>query len=265
MLDVGALLEPQAFVPVAPPISSECRPIAEPWVEGTPLRLPCVRTDEPCDGVDNDADGITDPHCPTRTCQADGDCTFGGLIPDVDCDSYSKPPSCKPIDGAPRTDKHEDCWGALCPPGIKCVEGECVPPGTGLPDAACESGGDCPLQAGCFSKSSDGSDPRCAWLCQDFSCPVGYLCSTDQNDGNSSVEHETCKRDFVCSAALSACSGVLAECLGDVNCRSVLRCLAERCPEFLEDGSDVDCRGECLAGAPFIGAVVACALGVCGG
>jgi len=153
------------------------------------MLLPCKPTFEPCDGIDNDKDGITDPHCPTMPCSGGADCTYGGLLPDADCNVHVTPShtgeqyppgACNQIDGMPPKANHHLCWGQLCPPTLKCVLGDCIEPGTGLPGTPCTGGGDCPLNAGCIPTAADGGPGsdigRCIWFCDWFPCPNGLEC-----------------------------------------------------------------------------------------
>ncbi len=229
-----------------------CRTIDTPWVEGTPLRLPCVRTEEPCDGIDNDSDGIIDPHCPTRTCTSDADCTLGGVILDTDCcvrvcraDDCGEPdgcggtcpcdgsvavPVCTQIDGWPRTGAPMKCQGVLCPPGLKCVEGDCVTPGTHLPGQQCDSGRDCALTSGCVPFDPT-EPPRCLSYCNETPCPTGYVCSYQEypTDAGFPVIHETCRQPGLCERGRKSCSAELSACYGDSQCVLALECAETEC------------------------------------
>ena len=162
----------------------KCRPIDEPWIPGTPLRLPCEPTTEPCDTIDNDNDGITDPHCPTMPCTTDGTnwstaaCQFDGLLLDADCNIYGEPePGCNQIDGAPFDQPTSLCQGMLCPPGLKCFAGTCIEGGNRLPEEACSSGEQCPLHAGCIPDVyGDPTSAICVYFCAYAPCPPGYSC-----------------------------------------------------------------------------------------
>jgi hypothetical protein len=155
------------------------------------LALPAERTQEPCDGIDNDEDGFTDPHCGTVPCSEDAECTMGGLLPDADCNPYQhlvpgfSSPGCNQIDGYSSNPDHmlNDCWGVLCPEGLKCVAGDCLVPGTGAPCSRCTSGADCPLNSGCipivhgqFEWQNGESPAVCHTYCHDTPCPEGYGC-----------------------------------------------------------------------------------------
>ncbi len=164
--------------------------------DGRPLTLPTQQTKEPCDGVDNDDDGFTDPHCGTVPCESDADCTYGGAVPDADCNAFQHlvpgfdGPGCNQIDGYPSTDQSQlnACWGVLCPAGQKCVGGECGPAGAQPPCGTCESGRDCPLNAGCIPLITDPNDfesrgePACVFYCHETPCPAGFACSTTRAD-----------------------------------------------------------------------------------
>jgi hypothetical protein len=165
----------------------DCRPIDEAWIPGTPLRLPCEPTFEPCDNIDNDNDGITDPHCPTIPCTEDGvnwstgACQFGGLLLDADCNVWNLPePGCNQIDGAPFDLPTSDCQGMLCPPGRKCFAGNCIEGGNLPPEAPCTSGAECPINAGCIPEIfGDLSSAKCVYFCAYSPCPDGYICIDD--------------------------------------------------------------------------------------
>lgn len=176
--------------------------------DGTPLSLPAVRTEEPCDGLDNDGDGFTDPHCGNIACRSDADCTYGGLLPDADCNSFQHltegfdSPGCNQIDGYSVEGSEaqlNSCWGVLCPAGQKCVGGECGPPGTKAPCEACESGRECALNAGCIPLITNASDfesrgrPACLVYCHDVPCPQGFACNTVKADvAGKTTWHRVC-------------------------------------------------------------------------
>ena len=206
--DVGAEVDNDVFVPTPkvdqPPLTLDCRPVDHLWDPATePMLLPCEPTKEPCDEVDNDADGFTDPHCGSMSCTSDGACTYGGLLPDADCNIHSTPSNTlgdlpggvgNQIDGVPGVASLEECWGMLCPPALKCVQGECLQPGTGLPGQSCTSGADCPLNSGCIpidDQTVGESVGECVTYCQDFPCPDGFLCLTSTQPIVGSDEEHT--------------------------------------------------------------------------
>ena len=198
-----------------PPKTMNCRPVDLPWDPATqPLLLPCEMTKEVCDGVDNDNDGFTDPHCGTMPCTSDADCTYDGLLPDADCNHYPMFSDsldkllaggiCNQIDGVPGGGDHEKCWGMLCPPGQKCTQGECIEPGAGLPGSSCTSGADCPINSGCIPQSGHHTDSgpnrasdlgRCVTYCHEYSCPDGYSCTKESEDKGEEHTSATCESD----------------------------------------------------------------------
>lgn len=265
--DAADVADAVGAVDAAESVDVGCRPVAEAWEPTKPLRLPCERTEEPCDRVDNDADGITDPHCPTRLCTSDADCTFGGLLQDVDCNFNFDPPACTPIDGYPfDEEKAFACRGVLCPPGLKCSLGECGPPGTGLPGASCTNGWGCPIQAGCLPAERPGkTGGECLQYCQDTPCPDGFHClGSWELRGTLWTWSMTCAGAFVCAEGPRECAELLGPCNDDKTCSPLTDCLDEACywPE-----SAADCNHECLdqvATTPGIGPVLECLRGACG-
>ncbi len=253
-------------------VASTCRPVSEPWSPGAPLRLPCERTREPCNGVDDDLDGFTDPKCPTQACASDADCTYGALMPDADCctrfcgaDSCGAPDgcggtcgcdepglnaSCNSIDGTGLEASPFECWGVLCPPGQKCVEGQCRAPGKRLPGETCASGLDCPINAGCIPSPEVPDSARCLTFCQAFPCPAGSYCSEYHHQGpiGGVVVHETCQILGVCTTGADRCAREYTACLGDPACLSALQCAADSCEPPEGSGGGSDAGGACMRG-----------------
>ena len=236
--------------PNVPPLTTDCRPVDHVWNPANePMLLPCEPTTEPCDGVDNDADGFTDPHCTSIPCAGDKDCTYGGLLPDADCNLHASPSNmlgdvpagvCNQIDGVPSHESHEYCWGMLCPPTLKCVQGECIEPGTGAPGAPCTSGADCPLNAGCIPTDEDGVGAptgRCEWYCHEFDCPSGTECIT-----HPWTNPETQEEGFtaVCDDCVPSCAG---KTCGDDGCGG-------ECPDLCGDLVCDPSAGECVSCQP---------------
>ncbi len=174
-----------------------CRPVDHLWDPATePMRLPCEPTYEECNGIDDDFDGFLDPKCGTESCTDSVDCTHGGLMPDADCNQNSAAgPVCTWIDGVPPVESILDCRGMLCPPGLKCVQGDCLVPGDGPPLSSCTSGADCAINSGCLSPVEEGTVGYCVWFCHDFPCPDGFVCSTSSFENphtGTVVTQQTC-------------------------------------------------------------------------
>jgi|GEM_PF-6212312 hypothetical protein len=213
----------------------DCRPVDHPWDPAKePVRLPCASTQEPCDGVDNDADGITDPHCGTMDCTTDADCSSGGLVPDVDCNPHADDgPKCSQIDGVDPKGKPKGCWGMLCPPGLKCVEGDCYVPGALGPGEPCSTGEDCPIHAGCIPMEEAQFDTAvCTYFCHDIPCPDGFHCS--QGDNAEGKESNVCFPEGNFPDCVPNCDGKLC---GDNGCGQPC---PDRCP-----GICLEETGEC--------------------
>ncbi|MFT7621919.1 MAG: hypothetical protein ACI9WU_001084 [Myxococcota bacterium] len=248
---VSAIPEELEFPPIpvvdfGPVLATlDCRPVDQAWQPGGQLLLPCEPTFEPCDGVDNDNDGFVDPHCPTIPCSSDADCTYGGVLPDADCNQTAdQGPVCNQIDGGWGAPK---CQGMLCPPGSKCVGGDCIEPGTGAPNSECRTGADCPIASGCIPPEfvevgPDGSFPGlCRTFCHDFPCPEGSLCLTEAaNENGHYTETAQCALVFGCREALYLCYDKIAACTADVDC-PLGQCILDECDEY----SDRDCILTC--------------------
>ncbi len=217
-----------------------CRPVDYLWDPLTePMRLPCETTFELCNGIDDDLDGFLDPKCGTESCTGSVDCTLGGLMPDADCNQNNfAGPVCTWIDGVPPVDNILDCRGMLCPPGLKCVQGDCLVPGTGLPHSPCTSGADCPINSGCLSPIEEGTVGYCTWFCHDFPCPEGFVCGEflfDNPHTGTTVRQMTCNY---------ANAGNSPDESGEGNGPG---CMAQSCPECADtvdnDGDGlIDCK-----------------------
>jgi len=214
-----------------------CRPVDHLWdPETEPLRLPCERTIEPCNNIDDDLDGFLDPKCGTVACNASSECTMGGLMPDADChQNFALGPACTWIDGVPPIDEILLCRGVLCPPGLKCVEGDCVTPGDGLPYSPCDGGQDCPINAGCLAIVEEGSEGWCVWFCHDSPCPTGFTCDT-------SVFENTWTGDLVTQRICNHAGGDPTPCGNPEDEGQGHDCQPNYCPEC-EDKVDNDGDG----------------------
>jgi len=165
------------------------------------------------------------------------------MLPDADCNPHPTPSIllgdlpggvCNQIDGVPGDKTLEFCWGMLCPPTLKCVQGDCIPPGKGLPGAECSSGADCPLNAGCIPVEAMTIGPsigRCKWYCHEFSCPEGIVCQNGQETLPGTGElFET----WVCDDGIPDCTD---KAYSDDGCGGL-------CHE--------NCEGACMNGDDFI-------------
>lgn len=214
------------------PTSAPDYQIVGRYSDGAPVTLPIVQTYEPCDGIDNDGDGITDPHCGNVPCSTDADCTYGGVLRDADCNSFQgldpgfTRPGCNQIDGwdSDPTKSLNDCWGVLCPAGLKCVAGACITPGNKLPCEPCSSGAECPMHSGCIpgvvdEVTGEHRDPMCITYCHHDLCPFGFVCTTIQMDlnGHKSV-HRICAPE-----GWDACPG-MGDYPGDFSTQGPDRC-----------------------------------------
>ena len=256
------------------PIDRTCREENVPWNPlSDPIRLPCQPTVEPCDGIDNDADGITDPHCPSLACTTDADCTYGGLVLDADCNELGDVigsvliPVCNPIDGVSKdTYVAHPCWGKLCPPGRKCVNGDCVTPGTAPPYAPCDDGADCPINAGCIPDSPAAATGTCVYFCQHVACPTGFECRTVTTPGAGAVTvtHQVCEAEgqLDCEEGRSKCAVERQSCRADSACAAVLECIQAKCGDP-SSTCDEHCPTE-PGSEPWTG-LLTCVTAACGG
>ena len=198
--------------------TAECRPVDAVLLAGSPIRLPCEKTVEACDGIDNDADGIVDPHCATP-CSSDSACTYQGLLIDAACNAGV----CGSIHTVPSDGAHALCAGVLCPPNMQCVEGDCVSGGQVVPGGLCTSGSLCPVGAGCVlsaAAESGGAMGQCVLPCPYGECPAGYLCIAPSSEASS-----VCSQRYFCEGSVDECAAGFAACETDSACASILQCL----------------------------------------
>jgi hypothetical protein len=156
-------------------------------------------------------------------------------MPGADChQNAATGPVCTWIDGAPPTEDLLLCRGVLCPPEIKCFLGDCIVPGTGLPYSDCDSGADCPINAGCLPLTEEGFDASCTWFCQDFPCPVGYECNESIFENTSTGQLVT---HLICEPLPSDGEGTGETCQPD-SC--------PECEDKVDDDGDgfIDCADE---------------------
>jgi len=209
-----------------------CRPVTQTKAAEDPVRLPCSKTIEECDGLDNDGDGIVDPHCPTP-CTSTADCTSDGVVQDAACVASTDPALsvtgvCGSIHTIPTQGDHALCWGVLCPPTQQCVEGSCVDGGTSSPGAPCTSGALCPVTAGCVVGPGAVLGElyevgQCEFHCFNGTCLPGYLCVTAP--ATASFGNDLCTHRYACEGSVEECESAYVSCLDDPACASILQCV----------------------------------------
>jgi hypothetical protein len=239
-------------IDLGPRIGFRCRPIDQPRGPGDPLLLPCEPTFEPCDNVDNDGNGFLGSHCPTVRCWSDGDCTYGGLLPDADCNFHGDPyPVCNQIDGGsldldgkPLVDATA-CQGLLCPPGLKCVAGDCMTPGTLPPGAECFHGSQCPINSGCIPDDFQNYETAtCKTLCQDSACPSGTWCAWETwTSQGQTYQQADCVDAYGCRAGMAQCADLISDCTRNLDC-AFAGCVDTVCDGLQNDSCVLQCAEE---------------------
>ena len=250
---------------------------------------PCVRTQEPCNFVDDDGDGITDPSSKTMSCTSHADCTYGGAQIGDDCD-WPAGGVCNTIHSPDPGKSNTLCAGVACPPLTVCVAGDCVEAGRGGPLSECDSGSDCALTAGCIPwKEYDSTAKRCIEFCHEYDCPAGFVCMhTEAKQGQfGRPDGDYCRVAPGCPAAESQCAAELIACFTTEECvigiTAVGQCILDKLeeegeaareplslPVGNEDDSgtragDLDACYRLLPPTPGLGEVVRCAEAACAG
>ncbi len=202
--------------------TATCDPLASP-------------SNERCDGVDNDCNGMTDegmnlcptgylcdrgscvPLCVEGGCFENQTCTPAGACVDNACISMTCPTGQRCVAGA----CVDACQGLHCPPPSVCRQGGCVVPCDGV---VCDTGQVC-------------ENGRCQVSCMCRACQEGYSCSPDGTCQPTDCIGLNCPAGEVCLSALQQEPGQTAACIDP--------CTSAVCPQ----GQHCE-AGRCAAGAP---------------
>ncbi len=219
----GAQVEPAPWEPHLPGSDVLC------WTPKMGRRTresalpPCTPSREPCNFLDDDGDGITDPSCKTMPCHSHADCTYHGAHLGDDCD-WPAGGVCNTIHAPEPGVSNDLCAGVACPPAMQCVAGACSRGGATLPGEPCFGGAECALSAGCIpwaeGTNAHPSDKRCVAFCHDYDCPAGFVCSRESYiDGpQGQPEGDYCRNAALCLSARKQCTADIKACFADAVC-----------------------------------------------
>ncbi len=227
-------------------------------LDGVCTPASCIPSEEVCDGIDNDCNGVIDDGCGTATCTVDADCAsqeycdLGGSAEAPGCcvrldDGTGCPPDYPECVGTcrPRTDacvQDSDCGSNQA-----CVDGTCLPikPPPCSTDSQCAPGKAC-INGVCLTATTctviqPGSHGSCemviGWAFDGTACRMesGCGCAPD------------CAAFFQTQEACAAACGVPLPCTSDVECGPGSVCMNGACVaspacRAVQPGTHGDCK-----------------------
>ncbi|MFT7625387.1 MAG: hypothetical protein ACI9WU_004578, partial [Myxococcota bacterium] len=150
-----------------------------------------------------------------------------------DCNFHGDPyPVCNQIDGGsldldgkPLVDATA-CQGMLGPPGLKCVAGDCMTPGTLPSGAECFHGSQCPINSGCIPDDFQNYETAtCKTFCQDSPCPSGTWCAWETwTSQGETYQQADCVDAYGCRAGMAQCADQISDCTRNLDC-AFARCV----------------------------------------